>query len=68
MCVVSDGDSDVCLWWLMLCAWLCVCNGVLFTVVLMADTLALRSPFFAALQREARFPILLVGLHADIVK
>jgi hypothetical protein len=43
-------------------------------VTRMAGTLALRSPFFAACKRdrfpilEARFPILLVGLHADIVK
>ena len=43
-------------------------RGIVYScpVIRVVGTLALTLPFFAALQR-GRFPILLVGLHADIV-
>ena len=45
-------------------------RGIIYScpVTHMAGTLALTSPSFAPLKRETPFPILLVGLHADIVE
>ena len=42
-------------------------NAVLFPVARMANTLASRSPFAAALHRGP-FGILFIGLHADSIK